>query len=98
MGLNDFILNCERDNKELRKDIEYYKNKNQRLQQENQELKKQLEQEKEELMNYLKEQIKHIDDLITKGNPKPYGEELNLHENSKLRYLEILSKIEKSDK
>ena len=30
-------------NKELRKDIEYYKNKNQRLQQENQELKKQLE-------------------------------------------------------
>lgn len=43
MGLNDFILNCERDNKELRKDIEYYKNKNQRLQQENQELKKQLE-------------------------------------------------------
>lgn len=87
MGLNDFILNCERDNKELRKDIEYYKNKNQRLQ-----------QEKEELINYLKEQIKHIDDLITKGNPKPYGEELNLYENSKLRYLEILSKIEKSDK
>ena len=98
MGLNDFILNCERDNKDLRKDIEYYKNKNQRLQQENQELKKQLEQEKEELINYLKEQIQHIDDLITKGKPKPYGEELNLYENSKLRYLEILSKIEKSDK
>ena len=39
MGLNDFILNCERDNKELRKDIEYYKNKNQRLQQENQRYK-----------------------------------------------------------
>ena len=57
-----------------------------------------LEQEKEELINYLKEQIKHIDDLITKGKPKPYGEELNLYENSKLRYLEILSKIEKSDK
>ena len=87
MGLNDFILNCERDNKELRKDIEYYKNKNQRLQ-----------QEKEELINYLKEQIKHIDDLIIKGKPKPYGEELNLYENSKLRHLEILSKIEKSDK
>ena len=57
-----------------------------------------LEQEKEELINYLKEQIKHIDDLIIKGKPKPYGEELNLYENSKLRYLEILSKIEKSDK
>ena len=57
-----------------------------------------LEQEKEELINYLKEQIKHIDDLIAKGKPKPYGEELNLYENSKLRYLEILSKIEKSDK
>lgn len=39
MGLNDFILNCERDNKELRKDIEYYKNKNQRLQQENRKYK-----------------------------------------------------------
>lgn len=59
---------------------------------------KNLQQEKEELINYLKEQIKHIDDLITKGKPKPYGEELNLYENSKLRYLEILSKIEKSDK
>ncbi len=57
-----------------------------------------LQQEKEELINYLKKQIKHIDDLITKGKPKPYGEELNLYENSKLRYLEILSKIEKSDK
>lgn len=43
MGLNDFILNCERDNKELRKDIEYYKNKNQRLQQENKKLKEKLE-------------------------------------------------------
>lgn len=42
MGLNDFILNCERYNKELRKNIEYYKNKNQRSQQENEELKKQL--------------------------------------------------------
>ena len=42
MGLKDFILNCERYNKELRKDIEYYKNKNQRLQQKNEELKKQL--------------------------------------------------------
>lgn len=36
MGLNDFILNCEKNNKKLEKDIEYYKNKSQRLQQENQ--------------------------------------------------------------
>ena len=54
-----------------------------------------LEKEKKELIDYLKEQIKHLDNLINKGNPKPYGEELNLYENSKLRYLEILSKIEK---
>ncbi len=39
MGLNDFILNCEKNNKKLEKDIEYYKNKSQRLQQEKQELK-----------------------------------------------------------
>lgn len=39
MGMNDFILNCERDNNDLRKNIEYYKNKTQRLQQETQQLK-----------------------------------------------------------
>ena len=42
-----------------------------------------------------KEKIEQLDNLINKGNHKPYGEELNLYENSKLRYLEILSKIEK---
>lgn len=30
MGLNNFILNCEKDNKELRKNIECYKNYNKR--------------------------------------------------------------------
>lgn len=39
MSLNDFILNCEKDNKELRKDIEYHKNKIQRLRQENRKYK-----------------------------------------------------------
>ena len=39
MGLQDFMLNCEKDNKQLRKDIQYYKNKSQRLQQENQKYK-----------------------------------------------------------
>ena len=47
MGLNDFILNCEKDNKELRKNIEYYKNKNQRLEQENQQLKEHLHQKED---------------------------------------------------
>lgn len=40
MGLNDFILNCEKDNKELYKDIKYYKNQNRRLSKEIQKLKK----------------------------------------------------------
>lgn len=44
MGLNNFILNCEKDNEGLREDIKYYKNYNQRLSKENQELKKQLEE------------------------------------------------------
>lgn len=39
MGLNNFILTCEKDNTELRKDIEYYKNYNKRLQKENQKHK-----------------------------------------------------------
>lgn len=52
-------------------------------------------EEKQELIDYLNKKIKHIDDLINKSKPKPYGEELNLYENSRLRYLEILSKIEK---
>ena len=43
MGLNNFILTCEKDNEELRKDINYYKNMTSRLKKENQELKKQLE-------------------------------------------------------
>lgn len=46
MGLNNFILTCEKDNEELRKDINYYKNMTSRLKKENQELKKQLEQYK----------------------------------------------------
>ncbi len=39
MGLNNFILTCEKDNEELRKDINYYKNMTSRLKKENQELK-----------------------------------------------------------
>ena len=43
MGLTNFILECEKDNEQLRNDINYCKNFNKRLQKENQELKKQLE-------------------------------------------------------
>ena len=39
MGLENFILTCEKDNESLRKDINYYKNYNKRLKKENQELK-----------------------------------------------------------
>ncbi len=42
MGLNNFILTCKKDNEELRKDINYYKNMTSRLKKENQELKSQL--------------------------------------------------------
>lgn len=40
MGLNNFILTCEKDNTELRKDIEYYKNYNKRLKQKKQTIKR----------------------------------------------------------
>lgn len=43
MGLENFILTCEKDNKSLRKDIDYYKNYNKRLNKKNQQLKEQLE-------------------------------------------------------
>lgn len=39
MGLNNFILTCEKDNDELRKDLNYYKNYANRLQKENKQLK-----------------------------------------------------------
>ena len=44
MGLTNFILTCEKDNEELKRDINYYKNKASRLEKENQELKKQIEE------------------------------------------------------
>lgn len=49
MGLNNFILTCEKDNEELRKNINYYKNMVSRLKKENQELKKQVEEWKHHL-------------------------------------------------
>lgn len=46
---------------------------------------------KEQLIVYLEEKIKQCNKLLNKGNPKPYGEERNLYENSLLRYTEILN-------
>ena len=43
MSLENFILTCEKDNEQLRKDIDYYKNYNKRLKKENQQLKEKLE-------------------------------------------------------
>lgn len=50
-----------------------------------------MKSEKEQLIAYLEEKIKQCNKLLNKGNPKPYGEERNLYENSLLRYTEILN-------
>lgn len=50
-----------------------------------------MKSEKEQLIVYLEEKIKQCNKLLNKGNPKPYGEERNLYENSLLRYTEILN-------
>ena len=70
MSVNDFILNCEKDNKQLRKDIEYYKRKNTRLKQKNTEYK--------EAIDKLSKLIYKIDDLRkhTGGYPTHYMDDL----------------------
>lgn len=52
-----------------------------------------MKSEKEQLIVYIEEKIKQCNKLLNKGNPKPYGEERNLYENSLLRYTEILNII-----
>lgn len=49
MGLENFILTCEKDNESLRKDIDYYKNYNKRLKKEKQELIEYLKKEQDRL-------------------------------------------------
>lgn len=63
MGLENFILTCEKDNEQLRKDIDYYKNYNKRLKKENQQLKEQLESSEKAR----KEAIEFINDKSDKG-------------------------------
>lgn len=68
MGLNNFILTCEKDNEELRKDINYYKNMVSRLKKENQELKKQLEYLRSgEYYNQLRFENKMLQDIVDNG-------------------------------
>ena len=67
MGLTNFILECEKDNEQLRNDINYYKNFNKRLQKENKELKKQLEELDKKLFftkNELEMRQKSIDNKL----------------------------------
>ena len=52
-----------------------------------------MKSEKEQLIAYIEEKIKQCNKLLNKSNPKPYGEERNLYENSLLRYTEILNII-----
>ena len=40
MGLENFILTCEKDNKELRYDLSYYKSYSKRLEEKNEKYKK----------------------------------------------------------
>lgn len=68
MGLKDFILNCERYNKELRKNIEYYKNKNQRLQQKNEGLKKQLSNDHQIKMKRLQQQNRKLKQQLSNSH------------------------------
>ena len=56
MSLNNFILECERTNRELTKNLNYYKNRSNRLLFENEQLKEQLKQ-KEDVISKAKELI-----------------------------------------
>lgn len=62
MGLNNFILTCEKDNEELRKDLDYYKNQNTRLKKQLEECKATNEVLSHELTKY---KILKQDHLIT---------------------------------
>lgn len=51
-----------------------------------------VEKQQKEFIEWLKNEIKRMDKLMDTGAPKPYGEEKHLYQNSKARYVEILSK------
>ena len=88
MGLTNFILTCEKDNKELRKDLEYYKNQNARLKKQIEEARKEISEYSYKLSNYRCEEtyetqqkafIKFLEDEIKQNTPslrwKHYNED-----------------------
>ena len=100
MGLKDFILNCERYNKELRKDIEYYKNKNQRLQQKNEELMKQLSNDHQIKMKRLQQENRKLKQQISNSHQmeNQQKEFIEYLENEMILFQEYMKEIECSDR
>lgn len=45
------------------------------------------------IKDYLVKEISRMDDLINKGNPKPYGTEKQYYETCKCRYVDVLTKV-----
>ena len=72
MGLNNFILTCERESKELKKDLEYYKNQNARLKKQLLITENGFKASTDELCEYAKEnqelksQLEEINKMIEK--------------------------------
>ena len=87
MSLDNFVLNCEKENKRLTIDLNYYKNCSNRLLIENSYLKEQLQQ-KEDIINKAKEYIKnHKRNLIHEITHEEYE---MLDEENIVNLLEIL--------
>lgn len=83
MSLENFILTCEKDNEQLRKDIDYYKNYNKRLKKENQQLKEKLEASEKAR----KEAIEYIKGA---GEMATYTKSIALYEEELEELLDIL--------
>ena len=66
MGLNNFILECEKDNKNLRKDIEYYKNKANRVEQQLNLYKSVIDEVREEIIKWYNSNGCALDDYYFK--------------------------------
>lgn len=81
MGLTNFILTCEKDNDELRKGLNYYKNYTNRLKKENKQLK--------EVIN---KSIEYVEPLLTNHDDlKSYC----ILSYNKIVLLEILKEVTK---
>ena len=103
MGLTNFILECEKDNEQLRNDINYCKNFNKRLQKENQELKKQLEYLRgSEYLNQLRFERDMLQDLVDKKEISKEDKEFidMTHRNTELleQQKEFIEYMNKTDR